>query len=212
MDQIQKRISTATPSIFLPLALFFLNYQGNQTKTSQTLESLRLLLRVLSCPFFFFFFPFVCVDMKKIWSCLWWYLLCGRESEITVGMQIDYQWPGPSENHSLCIDLLQKETLSAWVQLALCKQPGLQTPRQRQERSEILAATGALSILTSSQACYKCVLAFESLLVYSEHTLSHFQLTSLERRMRSLFNTQAVISKDIRILWFFFNFSFYFGV
>ena len=55
MDRTQKRISTATPSIFLPLALFFLNYQGNQTKTSQTLESLRLLLRVLSCPFFFFF-------------------------------------------------------------------------------------------------------------------------------------------------------------
>ena len=66
-------------------------------------------------------------------------------------MQIDYQWPEPFENQSLCIDLLQKETLSAWVQQALCKQPGLQTPRQRQEHSEILAANGALSILPAAR-------------------------------------------------------------
>ena len=57
-----------------PFGFTFLKSSGKENiKTPQTLESLRLLLRVLNCLFFF------CVDMKKIWSCLWWYLLCGRE-------------------------------------------------------------------------------------------------------------------------------------
>ena len=181
-------------------------------KTPHILESLCLLLRVLSCPFFFFSSFFFCVDMKKIWPCLWWYLLCGRESEITIGTQIDYQWPGPFENHSLCIDLLQKETLLAWVQPALCKpSQGFRLPASGRSIQKSQLPTAPI-ILPNSQARYNCVLAFESLLGYSEHTFSHFQLASLERRMRSLFSTQAVISKDIRILWFFFNFSFYFGV
>lgn len=35
---------------------------------------------------------FFCVDMKKkIWSCFWWDFLCGRETEITFGTQIDYK-------------------------------------------------------------------------------------------------------------------------
>ena len=189
-----------------PFGFIFLKLSGEPNiKTPHILEYLCLSFTEGAKLSFFFFslLPFFCVDMKKIWPCLWWYLLCGRESEITIGTQIDYQWPGPFENHSLCIDLFQKETLLAWVQPALYKpSQGFRLPASGRNIQKSQLPT-ALIILPNSQAHYNCVLAFESLLVYSEHTFSHFQLASLERRMRSLFSTQAVISKDIRILWFF---------
>lgn len=90
-----------SPSSFLtslPFGFTFLTSSGEENiKAPQTLKSLYLLLRVLNCVFFF-------VDMKKTWSCLWWYLLCGKEAEITFQTQIDYKWLQPFENHSFSTD------------------------------------------------------------------------------------------------------------
>ena len=188
-----------------PFGFIFLKFSGEPNiKTPQTLESLRFLLRVLSCPFFF-----LC--------------LCRYEKDMVLPLVIFALWEriwnnSWNANRLPMTRALWKPVPMYWF--APERDPvglGAASPVQTARAADSPPEAGTFRNLscqwgtqhpTSSQARYKCVLAFESLLVYCEHTLSHFQLTSLERRMRSLFNTQAVISKDIRILWFFLTFNF----